>query len=70
MAAYNAALQSVALSGPTLFGNVVNKAAEIAAQSLLHTRNKYYVLLIITVNTWNETADTIYNYESLEFFCC
>ncbi|CAO2832693.1 unnamed protein product [Amaranthus hypochondriacus] len=59
MAAYNAALQSVALSGPTLFGNVVNKAAEIAAQSLLHTRNKYYVLLIITDGVLTDIKETI-----------
>ena len=56
MAAYNSALQTAALSGPTLFGNVVNRAAEIASQSLMYNRSKYYVLLIITVSVWNETA--------------
>lgn len=49
MAAYAMALHNVALAGPTLFGPVISKAAEIAAQSLSIGRNKYYVLLIITV---------------------
>lgn len=49
MAAYANALRNVALSGPTLFGQVVNRAAEIAARSLSSNNNKYYVLLIITV---------------------
>ena len=49
MAAYATALRNVSLAGPTLFGQVVNRAAQIAGQSLLHQSNKYYVLLIITV---------------------
>ena len=49
MAAYASALHNVSLSGPTLFGQVVNRAAEIAGNSLFHNNNKYYVLLIITV---------------------
>lgn len=51
MAAYASALHNVPLSGPTLFGQVINKAAEIAAQSLSHSLNKYFVLLIITVHS-------------------
>jgi len=50
MAAYSLALTNVALSGPTLFGKVIHKAAEIAGRSLAQNRNKYYVLLIITVS--------------------
>ena len=49
MAAYASALNQVALSGPTLFGPVINKAAEIAGQSLSCNSRKYFVLLIITV---------------------
>ena len=50
MAAYASALHNVALAGPTLFGPVINMAAEIAGQSLTHNdRSKYFVLLIITV---------------------
>ena len=48
MAAYATALHSVSLAGPTLFGQVVNTAAQIAGQSLSES-NKYFVLLIITV---------------------
>lgn len=42
-------MQNFTLSGPTLFGHVVNKAAEIAAESLKYNQRKYFVLLIITV---------------------
>jgi len=50
MDAYANALRSIALSGPTLFGPVINMAAQMAAQSLSSQYNtKYYVLLIITV---------------------
>jgi len=50
MDAYGSALRSVTLSGPTLFGPVINMAAQMAAQSLSSLNNtKYYVLLIITV---------------------
>ncbi|KAF3965039.1 hypothetical protein CMV_010732 [Castanea mollissima] len=31
MAAYSSALHNVALAGPTLFGQVINKAAQIAS---------------------------------------
>ena len=49
MAAYASALHNVSLAGPTLFGQVINNAAQIAGDSLSHHNNKYYVLLIITV---------------------
>jgi hypothetical protein len=49
MAAYASALRNVALAGPTLFGQVINTAAQITSQSLSYTSNKYFVLLIITV---------------------
>ncbi|EEF41376.1 hypothetical protein RCOM_0991010 [Ricinus communis] len=48
MAAYATALQNVALAGPTLFGQVVNTAAQIAGQSLSENNKKYFVLLILT----------------------
>ena len=49
MAAYSSALHNVTLAGPTIFGPVINTAAQIAAQSLSQNITKYYVLLIITV---------------------
>ncbi|XP_059598763.1 protein BONZAI 3 isoform X4 [Vitis vinifera] len=49
MAAYASALNHVALAGPTLFGQVINNAAEIAGQSLSYSSCKYFVLLIITI---------------------
>ena len=49
MASYASALHNVALAGPTLFGQVINTAAEIAGHSLNYNSSKYFVLLIITV---------------------
>jgi hypothetical protein len=50
MDAYASAVRSVNLSGPTLFGPVINMAAKMAAESLAsYNSAKYYVLLIITV---------------------
>lgn len=49
MSAYTSSLYSVSLAGPTMFGPVINKAADIASQSLQYSNNKYFVLLIITV---------------------
>ncbi|KAI5675980.1 hypothetical protein M9H77_06930 [Catharanthus roseus] len=62
MAAYSSALYNVSLSGPTLFGSVINKAAEIAGRSLSSKQNKYFVLLIITdgvITDINETKDAL-----------
>jgi hypothetical protein len=50
MSAYTSTLYSVLLAGPTMFGPVINKAAEIASHSLQYGNNKYFVLLIITVS--------------------
>lgn len=49
MSAYMSALQNVSLAGPTLFSPVINAAAQIASQSLSNNKQKYYVLLIVTV---------------------
>lgn len=49
MASYASALHNVTLAGPTLFGQVINTAAEIASRSLSYNSSKYFVLLIITV---------------------
>lgn len=49
MASYATALHNVTLAGPTLFGQVINTAAEIASRSLSYNSSKYFVLLIITV---------------------
>ncbi|URE03894.1 Copine [Musa troglodytarum] len=62
MSAYAMALHNVALAGPTLFGPVINKAAEIASRSLSTRRNKYFILLIITdgvITDLQETKDAI-----------
>ncbi|KAA8536922.1 hypothetical protein F0562_029400 [Nyssa sinensis] len=58
MAAYASALQNVALAGPTLFGQVINKAAEIAGHSLTYNNNKYFVLLIITDGILTDLQET------------
>ncbi|KAK3200440.1 hypothetical protein Dsin_023855 [Dipteronia sinensis] len=59
MAAYASALHNVALSGPTLFGPVINMAAQIAGQSLSHDdRSKYFVLLIITDGVLTDLQET------------
>ncbi|THU66009.1 hypothetical protein C4D60_Mb05t09690 [Musa balbisiana] len=62
MSAYAMALHNVALAGPTLFGPVINKAAEIASRSLSTRQNKYFILLIITdgvITDLQETKDAI-----------
>nr|XP_023884584.1 protein BONZAI 3-like isoform X1 [Quercus suber]XP_023884585.1 protein BONZAI 3-like isoform X2 [Quercus suber] len=57
MAAYSSALHNVALVGPTLFGQVINKAAQIAGQSISYN-NKYFVLLIITDGVLTDLQET------------
>ncbi|XP_047152446.1 protein BONZAI 3 isoform X2 [Vigna umbellata] len=60
MDAYGSALRSVTLSGPTLFGPVINTAAQIAGQSLTsHNNTMYYVLLIITDGVVTDLQETI-----------
>ncbi|GAB2277533.1 Protein BONZAI 3 [Dionaea muscipula] len=56
MAAYSSALHNVKLAGPTLFSQVINQAAEIAAQS---NTGKYYILLIITDGVLTDFQGTI-----------
>ncbi|KAK6777810.1 hypothetical protein RDI58_024528 [Solanum bulbocastanum] len=58
MAAYASALQNFTLSGPTLFGHVVNKAAEIAVESLKYNKRKYFVHLIITDGVITDMLET------------
>ncbi|KAJ6434346.1 hypothetical protein OIU84_017952 [Salix udensis] len=62
MAAYASALHNISLSGPTLFGPVINTAAQIAGQSLSNNNSKYFVLLIITdgvITDMQETKDAL-----------
>ncbi|XP_056166186.1 protein BONZAI 3-like isoform X1 [Syzygium oleosum] len=59
MAAYAGALHNVALAGPTLFGPVINRAAQIAGQSLSYNQSKYYVLLIITDGVLTDQQETM-----------
>ncbi|KAG6598916.1 Protein BONZAI 3, partial [Cucurbita argyrosperma subsp. sororia] len=58
MGAYANALHNVRLAGPTLFGQVINKAADIAAHSLFASTNKYFVLLIITDGVLTDLQET------------
>ncbi|XP_028112787.1 protein BONZAI 3-like isoform X2 [Camellia sinensis] len=58
MAAYASALRNVALAGPTLFGQVINTAAEIAGRSLSQNSSKYFVLLIITDGVLTDLQET------------
>uniref|UniRef100_A0A7N0V471 Copine C-terminal domain-containing protein n=1 Tax=Kalanchoe fedtschenkoi TaxID=63787 RepID=A0A7N0V471_KALFE len=56
--AYASAIYNVSLAGPTLFGQVINKAAEIAGYSLSRYERKYFVLLIITDGVLTDLAET------------
>ncbi|KAI8012778.1 Protein BONZAI 1 [Camellia lanceoleosa] len=58
MAAYASALRNVALAGPTLFGQVINTAAEIAGRSLSQDSSKYFVFLIITDGVLTDLQET------------
>ncbi|XP_072996556.1 protein BONZAI 3-like isoform X2 [Typha latifolia] len=58
MSAYSVALRSVSLSGPTIFGPVINKAAEVATRSLSFSQSKYFVLLIITDGVITDAEET------------
>ncbi|GJM88415.1 hypothetical protein PR202_ga04473 [Eleusine coracana subsp. coracana] len=58
MSAYTTTLYSVSLAGPTMFGPVINKAAEIASHSLQYGNNKYFVLLIITDGVLTDIQET------------
>lgn len=62
MSSYSMALHNLSLAGPTLFGPVINKAAEISAESRSAYQNTYFILLIITdgvVTDLQETVDAI-----------
>nr|CAB3461666.1 unnamed protein product [Digitaria exilis] len=58
MSAYTSSFYNVSLAGPTMFGPVINKAAEIASQSLQYSNNKYFVLLIITDGVLTDIQET------------
>ncbi|XP_019056026.1 PREDICTED: protein BONZAI 3 [Nelumbo nucifera] len=58
LAAYASAIHNFSLAGPTLFGQVINKAAQIASQSLSANQNKYFVLLIITDGVLTDIQET------------
>ncbi|KAF8038952.1 hypothetical protein BT93_B1491 [Corymbia citriodora subsp. variegata] len=59
MAAYAGALHNVSLAGPTLFGQVINRAAQIAGQSLSYNHCKYHILLIITDGVLTDQQETM-----------
>ncbi|PIA39445.1 hypothetical protein AQUCO_02600118v1, partial [Aquilegia coerulea] len=58
LSAYSNALHRVALAGPTLFGRVINKAAQIASQTVSDNQRKYNVLLIITDGVLTDLQET------------
>ncbi|KAF5189378.1 Bonzai-like protein [Thalictrum thalictroides] len=58
MSSYSTALHRVALAGPTLFGQVITKAAQIASQSVSYNEKKYNVLLIITDGVLTDLQET------------
>ncbi|PIA44583.1 hypothetical protein AQUCO_01700286v1 [Aquilegia coerulea] len=59
MSAYTSALHNVSLAGPTLFGQVINVAAQIAGQAVSYDQRKYFVLLIITDGVVTDLQETI-----------
>ncbi|KAK8939421.1 Protein BONZAI 1 [Platanthera guangdongensis] len=59
MTAYASALHNVSLAGPTLFGPVINTASVLASQSLISSRQKYFILLIITDGVITDLQETI-----------
>ncbi|KAK8546473.1 hypothetical protein V6N13_067692 [Hibiscus sabdariffa] len=59
MAAYASALHNVTLAGPTLFGKVINTAAEMASQAASNDITKYFVLLIITDGVLTDIQETM-----------
>ncbi|KAF5463583.1 hypothetical protein F2P56_019485 [Juglans regia] len=58
MSAYASALHNVTLAGPTLFGQVIKTAAQIASQSVSYNSKKYFVLLIITDGVLTDLQET------------
>ncbi|XP_042991159.1 protein BONZAI 3-like isoform X2 [Carya illinoinensis] len=58
MSAYASALHNVTLAGPTLFGQVIKRAAQIASQSISYNNKKYFVLLIITDGVLTDLQET------------
>ncbi|XVF42550.1 hypothetical protein PTKIN_Ptkin01aG0372600 [Pterospermum kingtungense] len=58
MAAYASALHNVTLAGPTLFGNVINTAAQMAGQASSTDITKYFVLLILTDGVLTDIQET------------
>lgn len=62
LSAYISALHNVALAGPTLFGRVINTAAQIAGQTAINGQKKYFILLIVTdgvITDLQETKDAL-----------
>jgi hypothetical protein len=68
MDAYAAAIQTVGLSGPTLFTEVIQAAARKASQHMSQATQHYTVLLILTdgvINDMQSTVDAIVHASSL-----
>eukprot|EP00240_Pyramimonas_obovata_P000816 CAMPEP_0118955512 /NCGR_PEP_ID=MMETSP1169-20130426/60090_1 /TAXON_ID=36882 /ORGANISM="Pyramimonas obovata, Strain CCMP722" /LENGTH=535 /DNA_ID=CAMNT_0006903381 /DNA_START=178 /DNA_END=1782 /DNA_ORIENTATION=+ len=58
--AYRQALQSVQLSGPTLFQNVIDNAARLTQAEMKDGRQKYTILMIITDGEIMDMDQTIH----------
>lgn len=64
---YAKSLETVALSGPTLFGPLIQQACQISRKPSSHDKQKYYVLLIITdgvISDMQQTIDELVNASS------
>lgn len=58
LACYRQALQTVALSGPTLFAPTINAASQLSIAAFEQTKT-YTILLIITDGTINDMRETV-----------
>jgi len=56
--AYKQVLRRAKLSGPTIFSQVIRKAADYAARSLKDNKHKYTLLLIITDGSVDDLKET------------
>jgi hypothetical protein len=68
MAAYQAAIQTVGLSGPTLFSEIIRTAAQRAGHHISQAEQHYTILLILTdgvINDMQSTVDAIVEASSL-----
>ena len=59
---YYESLNSLTLSGPTVFSKIIQKAIHFATENEINKKNKYILLLIITdgiIFDWRDTMDAL-----------